>query len=172
LASAWRMPQCWWRVQLLNLCAQTLIQKLHMLQSFFHPYGDAPYAGRLPAALAHRHDVGTTRLQATLLCAPHVLLFTADGLREYMSKLVALGGLFQSKAEAHEACMRSPRLLLGHSWGRLVRLKAAALAGGGSMADMHSIVQTRNPVVAVLDASLLKYRFGCALRCRLVMVQT
>jgi hypothetical protein len=82
---------------------------------------------------------------------------------------VALGGLFKSEAEAREACMQSPRLLMGHSWGRLVRLKAAALAGGGSMADVHWAVQERWSAVAVLDANLLKYRFGCdllqAVRC-------
>jgi hypothetical protein len=153
-------------LQLLSLEPQALKRKVHMLQSLFHPYGDGPFGGKLPAALSNRHDVGTTRLHATLLCAPHVLSFTADGLREYMHNLVALGGLFGSEAEAREACMCSPRLLLGHSWGRLVRLKAAVLEGSGSLADVQWALRHRFSVEDLLDASLLKYRFGCVSLCR------
>jgi hypothetical protein len=79
-----------------------------------------------------------------------------------MCNLVALGGLFQTEAEARDACMRSPRLLHSHSWGRLVRLKAAVLAGGGSLADVRCALRARHSADAVLCGCLLRSGFGCA----------
>jgi hypothetical protein len=148
--------------QLWTLDAQTLSLKLHMLQSFFHPFGDASYVGKLPDNASHRRGAGTTCLQAALLCKPSAILCTADGLREYMRNLVALGGLFETETEACEACLRSPRLLRSHSWGRLVSLKAAVLAGGGAPADVRTAVQMAWSAQDVLSACLLRKRFGCA----------
>jgi hypothetical protein len=145
--------------QLLSMDAQTLKHKLEALQRFFHPYGNAP-ADWLPATLGHRDPAGTTRLQAALLSAPFIVAYTADGLREYIRNLVALGGLFESEGEAREACMRSPRLVRGHSWGRLVRLKAAVLAGGGALADVQTALQSSFSAQDVLSAHLLQGR-GC-----------
>jgi hypothetical protein len=44
------------RLHILSVGPQTLSLKLHMLQSFFHPYGDANYAGTLTAPASHRRD--------------------------------------------------------------------------------------------------------------------
>jgi hypothetical protein len=155
----------------ITLEAQTISLKLHMLRSLFHPDGNDPYAGKLPAPASHSRDAGTTRLQVALLCEPGIIKWTAGGLREYMRNLMALGGLFESEADAREACMRGPRLLCGHSWGRLVGLKAAVLAGGGSLADLRWAVQSRRSAEVVLDAGLLKYRFGCVIHCSPVLCQ-